>query len=82
MYAITLIVLFFFFFTFFPRTQQQTKTKSVFWKSAVGIFLLQKKKSNGPFTLRGALNCTLTMNFVKSFVLIHALILIPLVVWL
>ncbi len=42
------------------------------------VFTTKKNISNGPFTLRGALNCTLTMNFVKLFVLIHSLIPIPL----
>lgn len=75
MYAITAIV-------FSPPEHSNKPKQKGFGKSAVGMFLLllKKKKSNVPFTLRGALNCTLTMNFVKSFVLLHSLILIPVVV--
>ncbi len=73
---------FIFFYLSFPEHSNKPKQKVFLEKCCWDIFTTKKKNSNGPFTLRGALNCTLTMNFVKSFVLIHALILIPLVVWL
>ncbi len=72
-------VFYLFVYFFIQKTQQQTKIKNIvlekcFWD----VFTTKKNISNGPFTLRGALNCTLTMNFVKLFVLIHSIIPIPL----